>query len=113
MGKPVKIIELAKQMIKLNGKNIKDEKNPSQDDIEIIFTGLRKGEKLFEELLINSNSEPTTHDRIFTAKEPFLEPKKLFKKLEVLESQINQLNKPQAIKTLKELVPDWSEPNMQ
>ena len=50
MGKP---IELAEQMIKLSGLTIKDEKNPN-GDIEIIFTGLRPGEKLFEELLIDA-----------------------------------------------------------
>ena len=53
MGKPIKILDLAKQMIKLSGLKIKDKSNLN-GDIEIIFTGLKYGEKLFEELLIDT-----------------------------------------------------------
>ena len=54
MGDPIKIVELAKQMINLSGYKVKDKNNLS-GDIEIKFTGLRKGEKLYEELLIEKN----------------------------------------------------------
>ena len=109
MGKPVKILELAKQMIYLNGKTIKKYSDSKEGDIEIVFKGLRKGEKLYEELLIDSNSEPTTHERIFCAHEPFLEPEKLFDKLKSLEKYLDQLNAFESIKCLKELVPEWKE----
>ena len=55
MGEPVKITELAKRLINLSGKDLIDENNP-RGDIEIKFTGLRPGEKLYEELLIGDNS---------------------------------------------------------
>ncbi len=71
MGEPVKIFELAKRLIKLTGKDIKDEKNP-EGEIKIEFTGLRPGEKLFEELLIGDNVSPTDHSRILKAQEDFL-----------------------------------------
>ena len=68
MGKPVNILELAKQMIRLSGLQLKDKKNVD-GDIEIVFTGLANGEKLYEELLIDSNSQPTDHPLIFKAEE--------------------------------------------
>ncbi len=71
MGEPVRIIELAKQMIHLSGLEIKDEKNP-EGDIEIQVTGLRPGEKLYEELLIDDNASSTSHARIMTSKEKML-----------------------------------------
>lgn len=66
MGDQVKIIDLAKDMIRLSGKTIKDENNKN-GDIEIIFTGLRPGEKLYEELLIDENAESTDHKKIMKA----------------------------------------------
>ncbi len=68
MGEPVKIAELAKRLINLNGMEIIDDDNP-EGDIEIIFTGLRHGEKLFEELLIGGDVSSTSHKRILKAKE--------------------------------------------
>jgi FlaA1/EpsC-like NDP-sugar epimerase len=68
MGKPVKINELAKKMVHLSGLTIKDEKN-LEGDIEITYTGLRPGEKLYEELLIGGSVEGTEHQRIMKAKE--------------------------------------------
>ncbi len=68
MGEPLSILDLAKEMIKLSGKEIKDENNPS-GDIEISFTGLRDGEKLYEELLIGDDVSKTTHDHIMSANE--------------------------------------------
>lgn len=71
MGDPVKIVDLAKNLIRLSGLEVKSSENPN-GDIEIQFTGLRPGEKLFEELLIGDNTEKTLHERIMTANERFL-----------------------------------------
>ncbi|HIF9463265.1 TPA: polysaccharide biosynthesis protein [Photobacterium damselae] len=68
MGEPVKILDLAHRMIHLMGFSEKTELNPD-GDIEIRFTGLRPGEKLYEELLIGSNVEGSSHPKIMTAKE--------------------------------------------
>jgi FlaA1/EpsC-like NDP-sugar epimerase len=70
MGEPVKIIELAKRMVELSGLKVKDiNKN---GDIEIKITGLRPGEKLYEELLIGNNPVPTDHPEIFMGLETYL-----------------------------------------
>ena len=71
MGQPVKIIDLARRMVKLSGLDVRDNKNPD-GDIEIKITGLRPGEKLFEELLIGDEVAGTVHPRIMTAKEVML-----------------------------------------
>ncbi|EOE4687917.1 polysaccharide biosynthesis protein [Vibrio vulnificus] len=71
MGEPVKIVDLAKNLIQLSGLDVKSSDNPN-GDIEIKFTGLRPGEKLYEELLIGDNVEGTDHERIMTANEQFL-----------------------------------------
>ena len=72
MGEPVKIVDLAKNLIQLSGLSVKDEKN-SKGDIEITYTGLRPGEKLYEELLIGGdNVRKTSHPRIMTAEEVYL-----------------------------------------
>ena len=71
MGEPVKIIDLARRMVQLSGLSVRDAEHP-QGDIEIAVTGLRPGEKLYEELLIGDNPEPTAHPRIMKAHEDFL-----------------------------------------
>ncbi|SDP34457.1 NDP-sugar epimerase, includes UDP-GlcNAc-inverting 4,6-dehydratase FlaA1 and capsular polysaccharide biosynthesis protein EpsC [Pseudomonas arsenicoxydans] len=71
MGEPVKIVELAEKMIHLSGLSIRSEKNP-QGDISIEFTGLRPGEKLYEELLIGDNVAATQHPMIMSANEDHL-----------------------------------------
>ena len=71
MGDSVKIIDLAKQMIRLSGLEVKDAAHP-EGDIEIQITGLRPGEKLYEELLIGDEVQKTTHPRIMTASEVML-----------------------------------------
>lgn len=68
MGEPVKIAELAQNLIRLSGLEVKSDTNP-EGDIEIQYTGLRPGEKLFEELLIGDNVAGTAHERIMTANE--------------------------------------------
>jgi FlaA1/EpsC-like NDP-sugar epimerase len=72
MGRPVRILELARRLIELSGRTVCDEASPD-GEIEIKVTGLRPGEKLYEELLIGDNSLPTAHPRIMKAKEGFLE----------------------------------------
>lgn len=71
MGEPVKIVELAEKMIHLSGLSVRSEKNP-HGDIAIQFTGLRPGEKLYEELLIGDNVAATPHPMIMTATEDYL-----------------------------------------
>lgn len=71
MGKPVKIVDLARRMIRLSGLTVKDDAHAS-GDIEIQVVGLRPGEKLYEELLIGDNPETTDHARIMKAHERFL-----------------------------------------
>lgn len=71
MGEPVRIMDLARRMVELSGLKLRDDAHP-QGDIEIAVTGLRPGEKLYEELLIGDNPEPTAHPRIMKAHEDCL-----------------------------------------
>jgi len=84
MGQPVKIFDLAKRIVELSGLTVKDEKN-SSGDIEIEVTGLRPGEKLFEELLIGDNPKSTIHPCIMKASEEFIPWVELEAKLNALE----------------------------
>lgn len=83
MGQPVRIQDLARRMVELSGLTVRDEASPD-GDIEIEITGLRPGEKLFEELLIGDNPEPTTHARIMRAREEHLPWPVLEQKLQAL-----------------------------
>ncbi len=80
MGDPVKIFDLAKRLINLSGKDLIDQDNP-EGDIEIKFTGLRPGEKLYEELLIGDNVSKTEHSRILKAQEQYIDSSDLEKYL--------------------------------
>ena len=71
MGEPVRIVDLARRMVQLSGLTVREAANP-EGDIRIEITGLRPGEKLYEELLIGDNPEPTAHPRIMKAQEAFL-----------------------------------------
>tara|TARA_B100000941_G_scaffold255900_1_gene204860 strand:+ start:1 stop:1071 length:1071 start_codon:yes stop_codon:yes gene_type:complete len=110
MGDPVKIYDLAKQMINLSGLSIKN-KNNIDGDIEIISSGLRPGEKLYEELLIDAEAEKTEHPLIFRAKENFLIMEEIIPKLENLKKNIDKRNKTQTLKILNELVKEWENQN--
>ena len=68
MGEPVTIVELARKMVLLSGLTVRDQFNPN-GDIPITFTGLRPGEKLYEELLIGENPQGTAHPKIYRANE--------------------------------------------
>lgn len=93
MGQSVKIIDLAHRMIELSGLTVKDEQNPN-GDIGIELTGLRPGEKLYEELLIGGDPKPTLHPRIMKAHEDFIPWGDLEDKLNALEMalDINDVN---------------------
>jgi FlaA1/EpsC-like NDP-sugar epimerase len=91
MGEPVKIIDLAKRMISLSGLTVVDDTS-GQGDIELVFTGLREGEKLYEELLIGENPENTEHPRIFKANEQMLSLQDLLQLLRDLQQSVNQQN---------------------
>jgi FlaA1/EpsC-like NDP-sugar epimerase len=84
MGEPIRIVDLAKRMIHLSGLQIKDDTHPD-GDIEIQFTGLRAGEKLYEELLIGDNVSKTSHPRIMRAEETMIPWSELELMLHALE----------------------------
>jgi len=88
MGQPVKIMDLAQRMIELSGLIVRDEQNPD-GDIEIEITGLRPGEKLYEELLIGDNPQSTLQPRIMRAQEEFIPWSELEHKLKSLEIALN------------------------
>lgn len=123
MGKPVQIADLAKSLIYLQGKTLKDENNP-KGDIEIRYTGLREGEKLYEELLIDDQAEPTQHPKISRGREDYKEWEELeavlkrFKAvmtsdpdnemIEQLQSVVNEYNpnrSPKSVSVEKPLAP--------
>ena len=106
MGEPVRIIDLARKMIELSGLSVRDESIPD-GDIEIAITGLRSGEKLFEELLIGDNPMPTKHQRIMKAQEEFLGLEVLMEYLDQLKTAIDQHNVTELRKILKTLVPGY------
>lgn len=93
MGESVKIIDLAKQMIHLSGLKLKDAANPN-GDIEIKITGLRPGEKLYEELLIGDEVLKTTHPRIMTANEVMLPWPQLSAILTRMQTACNEADQP-------------------
>ena len=89
MGQPVRIMDLARRMIELSGLTVRDDANPD-GDIGIEVTGLRPGEKLYEELLIGENPTTTLHPRILKAQEEFLPWPALEAKLRVLDQALSE-----------------------
>ena len=106
MGKPVKIYDLAKKMIHLTGLEVKDEASP-KGDIEIQITGLRPGEKLYEELLIGDNVGKTDHPLIMRAEEDMLAWGELESILNGLELAIKDCDHVQLRKLLIQAVPGF------
>ena len=89
MGEPVKIMDLAKRMITLSGLKVKDQHNPN-GDIEIVIAGLRPGEKLYEELIIDGdNIEKTQHPLIMKAKERFYSVDEITNVIDAVQMQNN------------------------
>ena len=108
MGEPVPIVNLARLMIINSGLTIKDENN-LEGDIEIIETGLRPGEKLYEETLIHGKSEKTSNNMIYKAEEKSnLPPRKIKELLEKLKINIDNSNLEETLKIMQELVPNWN-----
>ncbi len=106
MGEPIRILELARRMVALAGLTVRSDQHPS-GDIDITFTGLRPGEKLYEELLIGDNPLPTGHPRILRAQEERFEWHVLQARLGELEAavQSGELQRMRAL--LKALVPGY------
>ncbi|NKL78359.1 polysaccharide biosynthesis protein [Rhizobium leguminosarum] len=107
MGEPVRIADLARKMVELSGLAVRDEDNP-EGDIELSVTGLRPGEKLFEELLIGDNPETTEHPRIMKAREDFLSWPELSRRLNTLNAALDRNDMIAARATLAELVSGYS-----
>lgn len=106
MGSPVKIMDLARRMIQLSGLTVQDDLNPD-GDIKIEITGLRPGEKLYEELLIGNNPTATTHPRIMKANEEFIELESLKLLLKKLESALNTNDVDIVRQLLQKIVPEF------
>lgn len=103
MGEPIKIYDLAVRMVELSGLSLKDELNP-EGDIEIQITGLRPGEKLYEELLIGNDPQPTDHSRIMRGSEVFLAIEHLQPRFDFLKTVIDQQKFKVVQSTITELV---------
>ena len=106
MGEPVRIKALAEQMVRLSGLSLLDASHPD-GDIEIVCTGLRPGEKLYEELLIDAESQPTAHPLIYRAQESSIPPHLLWHQLDALQTAIAAQDVDAALKLLAGLVPEW------
>jgi FlaA1/EpsC-like NDP-sugar epimerase len=107
MGEPVKIVELAEKMVHLSGLSIRSDKN-LQGDISIEFTGLRPGEKLYEELLIGDNVVTTPHPMIMSANEDYLPWEVLKARLTELLSAVEQDDYTRVRQLLRETVSGYS-----
>ena len=103
MGEPVKIATLAKRMIELSGWSVKDDNNPD-GDIEMVVTGLRPGEKLYEELLLGDDPRPTKHVKINRARDPFTPWEELKPNLNTLKILARQGNVRMILALLQKLV---------
>jgi FlaA1/EpsC-like NDP-sugar epimerase len=106
MGEPIKIYDLAVKMIQLSGLQVKDKLN-QEGDIEIIYTGLRPGEKLYEELLVGSKVSKTKNELIMRAEEKMLDWKTLKPFLEELKNASNNNEHAKIRELLQKLVPEF------
>ena len=103
MGTPVKIDDLARTMIRLSGREVRDDSHPD-GDIAIEYVGLRRGEKLYEELLIGENTTGTSHPRIFKNSEPIVPYEELAAVLERLEDAIHRMDEAEMQELLRATV---------
>jgi FlaA1/EpsC-like NDP-sugar epimerase len=103
MGESIKIKDLIYRIVNLSGLSVREEENPS-GDIEIQVTGLRDGEKLYEELLLGDNPQPTEHIKIQKAQDPFIPFKELEKHLSILHSHLNNNKVSEVRQILKNIV---------
>lgn len=107
MGEPVRISDLARKMIHLSGYRLKEDSSPD-GDIEIMYTGLRPGEKLYEELLIDASAEVTSHPRIQKAQEPCLSQKELVPHLQALAESVRLERSNDVLAMLRVLVAGYA-----
>jgi len=107
MGKAKRIKELAEKMIISCGLKVKSKNNPN-GDIEIKNIGLRPGEKLYEELLIDGLSKKTQHPLIYKAQEKSINPDKLFEQINKLEIALSNIEKDYAFAIISNLIPEWN-----
>lgn len=103
MGRSVRIVDLARRMIKLMGHEIRNEETPG-GDIEVVFSGLRPGEKLYEELLIGEDVVGTEHPKIMRAQEEMLDSAKLMDLLQAMEQALIQGSSEEARALLQQAV---------
>lgn len=103
MGKPVLILDLARTMIKLAGHSVRGEGSEQGGDIEIVFTRLKKGEKMFEELFIGDNIEDTAHEQILLCNETHLSWKEIKEILQDMEKLLATSKDQKALDMLKNL----------
>lgn len=106
MGSPVKVLDLAVKMIELSGLSVRNDDNPD-GDVEIVFTGLRPGEKLYEELLIGENPVATSHPRVKMANERLLPLEALTVGLEQLRCGLEHQDAVLVRSLLSKLVPEY------
>jgi FlaA1/EpsC-like NDP-sugar epimerase len=106
MGDPVRVKDLARAMIELSGLTVRDESNPD-GDIEITEIGLRPGEKLYEELLIQEGGQPTAHPRIVRARESMIDWLHLQQRLQELGGAIDKGDEEAVMNLLRLLVPGF------
>ncbi|PWG02109.1 polysaccharide biosynthesis protein [Sphingosinicella humi] len=106
MGDPVRIRDLARNMIELSGLSVRDVDNPD-GDIELLEIGLRPGEKLYEELLISGDPEPTSHPLIMKSRETFMPWEDLEVRLDQLQRQLAAQDDSGAVALLRQIVPDY------
>lgn len=106
MGDPVRIRDLARDMIELSGLKLRDAENPD-GDIEILEIGLRPGEKLYEELLISGRPEPTSHPLIMKSSEAFMPWEDLKVRLDQLQHRLTTQDDSGAVALLRQIVPDY------
>ncbi|RYF10933.1 MAG: polysaccharide biosynthesis protein, partial [Oxalobacteraceae bacterium] len=106
MGEPVRIVDLARNMVELSGLTVRSHENPD-GDIEIATVGMRPGEKLYEELLIGNDPRATTHPRIMMANEHHLPWDQLRKRLDQMETLIDAGQVAPARSLLSELVAEF------
>jgi len=107
MGEPVRVMELARRVVELSGLTVKDAHLP-EGDIAIEITGLRPGEKLYEELLTEHNAEATAHPRILRAQEDFIGWEKLAAELEALACALSRNDAEAILGLLCALVPHYT-----
>jgi len=105
MNEPIKILDIALRLIKSFGYSINEE--TLEGDISIIITGLKPGEKLYEELLINKNAISTKHPNIFKAKEPFISYSEINEMIKSIKKESKTIHNNKMIKINKKLVPEY------